>query len=202
MAAENWPACIAFTLQEEGGLSDTPGDPGGLTNFGISQRAYPGLDIRNLTKPAAETIYRRDYWNKVAGDALAAGVDLMVFDMGVNAGVGRSGEILQRCVGAAVDGVIGQATLAAVRAMDAATLIKALGAAQLAFYEDLSGWSEFGRGWGGRVERRQATALTLARTTPFVASEVTAPTATPTHPHPESEGLIGRVEGWFGIRDT
>lgn len=161
MTAANWNACVTFTLGEEGGLSDDPGDPGGLTNFGISQRAYPGVDIRNLTRDGAVAIYHRDYWDRVAGDALPSGVDLMVFDMAVNAGVGRSAEMLQRCVGVAADGAIGPITLLAVKGSDAVRLIAALGAAQLAFYQALPGWAEFGRGWGGRVARRQATALAM-----------------------------------------
>ena len=166
MSGANWPACIAFTLAEEGGLVDAPGDTGGLTNFGISQAAYPALDIRGLTRAGAEAIYRGDYWGAVRGDELASGVDLMVFDMAVNAGVARSAEILQRSLGVAADGVIGEAvTIPAARAADAGLLVAALGAAQLAFYESLSGWNEFGRGWGGRVGRRLARAKVMAATT-------------------------------------
>jgi lysozyme family protein len=53
---------IALVLKHEGGLSEDPADPGGLTNFGISQRAYPHLDIKALTKEEAAAIYRQDYW--------------------------------------------------------------------------------------------------------------------------------------------
>ncbi|MDE2105499.1 MAG: hypothetical protein KGL39_50195 [Patescibacteria group bacterium] len=162
MSADNWPACIAFTLDEEGGLCDTPGDPGGLTNFGISQRAYPDLDIRNLTRAAAETIYGRDYWPKVSGDSLPAGVDLMVFDMAVNAGTRESAMILQRCVGVTADGIVGPLTLLAVKGTDLIGLIKSLRAAQLAFYESLDGWAEFGQGWTVRVQRRVEAALAMS----------------------------------------
>lgn len=164
MSIGNWRGCIAFTLTEEGGLVDEPGDPGGLTNFGISQAAYPGLDIRALTRAGAEDIYARDYWRAVRGDDLPPGVDLMVFDEAVNAGVGMSAEILQRCLGVTADGVIGtEETVPAVRATEPVGLIKALGAAQLAHYQSLMGWAEFGAGWAGRVTRRQAAALEMAR---------------------------------------
>lgn len=159
MSADNWLASVEFTLTEEGGLSDDPGDPGGLTKFGISQRAYPDVDIRNLTREGAIEIYHSDYWNPVRGDELPPGVDLMVFDMGVNAGVARSVKILQRCIGVNDDGVIGGETRDAAAAADRVKLISALGAAQLAYYEALPGWAEFGKGWGGRVSRRQTAAL-------------------------------------------
>lgn len=161
MSSANWSACIAFTLREEGGLVDNPDDPGGLTNYGISQRAYPNVDIRGLTATTASDIYHRDYWNAVSGDSLPAGIDLMVFDMAVNAGVRRSAMILQSCLGVDVDGGIGPMTLLAARGADAAATVAALGAAQLAYYESLGGWSEFGEGWGARVQRRQTTAAGL-----------------------------------------
>ncbi len=40
---------LAFTLKWEGGYVDNPLDMGGITNYGISQRHYPNLDIKNLT---------------------------------------------------------------------------------------------------------------------------------------------------------
>ena len=54
--------CIDRILAEEGGQSNHPADPGGLTKFGISQRAYPTRDIAHLT--LAEALYRRDYWHR------------------------------------------------------------------------------------------------------------------------------------------
>lgn len=162
MSAGNWNDCIAFTLREEGGLVDRLGDSGGLTNFGISQAAYPHLDIAGLTPEGAAAIYWRDYWERVAGSDLPLGVDLMVFDMAVNAGVAQSGMILQRCVGATPDGVIGGATMAAVADTAPTSLVVALGAAQLAFYESLSGWAEFGAGWSARCARRSAEARAMA----------------------------------------
>ena len=59
--------CIDFVLCEEGGLSNHPKDPGGLTQFGISQRSYPKLDIRRLTVDAAKAIYQRDFWARIQG---------------------------------------------------------------------------------------------------------------------------------------
>ena len=34
-------------------------------------------------------IYKKNYWNRVKGDQLPSGLDLCVFDFGVNAGTGR-----------------------------------------------------------------------------------------------------------------
>lgn len=54
---------ITFVLANEGGYTaGAAGDPGGETNFGISKRAYPDLDIKNLARAAAVEIYQRDFW--------------------------------------------------------------------------------------------------------------------------------------------
>ena len=182
MAAQDWTTCIAFTLAAEGGLVDDPRDPGGLTNFGISQAAYPGVDIRALTPDKASAIYAHDYWTPVQGDALPAGVDLMVFDMGVNAGVATSAQILQRCVGVEADGAIGPMTLLAVKGAHTASLVTSLSAAQLAYYQGLSGWTTFGQGWARRVSERTAHANALALG------------AAP--PPPPKPTWLGQIEGW------
>ncbi len=43
----------------EGGYTNDPRDPGGETNWGISKRAYPNLDIKNLAMEEAKRIYKR-----------------------------------------------------------------------------------------------------------------------------------------------
>ena len=53
---------IELVLAHEGGYMSDPSDPGGATNFGISQRAYPHLNIAALTRDDAIAIYKRDYW--------------------------------------------------------------------------------------------------------------------------------------------
>ena len=52
------------TLDHEGGYVNDPTDPGGETNYGISKRAYPKIDIKALTKHEAVKIYYKDYWVK------------------------------------------------------------------------------------------------------------------------------------------
>lgn len=67
-----------------------PEDPGGETKYGISKRAYPRLDIKNLTLEDASAIYKRDYWNAAGCDDLDDSLALVVFDTAVNCGVGRA----------------------------------------------------------------------------------------------------------------
>ena len=71
----------------EGGYVDDPNDPGGATKYGISQRAYPDLQISTLTLDQAKAIYLRDYWTPLALDTTPWGVSLMLFDCAVNQGL-------------------------------------------------------------------------------------------------------------------
>jgi hypothetical protein len=53
------------TMTWEGGdrLHTVPGDPGGATKYGISQRAFPNTDIPSLTERKAQMLARLHYWN-------------------------------------------------------------------------------------------------------------------------------------------
>src|SRR5581483_11873606 len=102
-------AAVDFVLAAEGGIVDDPSDPGGLTRFGISQRAYPNLDIRRLTLADAKALYRKDYWDACSCDKLPPGIAFVVFDAAVNQGVSASIRMLQRAVSVKEDGVIGPA---------------------------------------------------------------------------------------------
>jgi lysozyme family protein len=55
--------------------------------------------VQDMTERTARAIDRSLYWNPLRADALPAGVDLSVFDMGVNAGIWRSPRLLQRALG-------------------------------------------------------------------------------------------------------
>jgi len=77
--------CVDQVLKHEGGYVNDPRDPGGETNFGISKRAYPTLNIKALTKEQAIEVYRRDYWARI--DKTFPELNLLVFDSAVNQGV-------------------------------------------------------------------------------------------------------------------
>lgn len=112
---------IPIVLRNEGGLINDPSDPGGLTNFGISQRSYPNVDIRNLTKEGATEIYQRDFWKY---DAVQdQNIATKLFDMNVN--MGRNAvRILQRLVAVVPDGIWGTTTCNAVNSCEPVELLK------------------------------------------------------------------------------
>jgi len=176
--ADTFDICLAFTLREEGGYADNPADPGGATNMGITLATYrqwsdnPDLgptQVQDMTERTARAIYRSLYWNPLRADALPAGVDLSVFDMGVNAGIWGSAKILQRALGFTgeeVDGCIGPETLGAAAKFDARTLVNDLAERQTAYYRSLFDFPTFGTAWLNRTEARRRAALGIISNTP------------------------------------
>lgn len=104
---------IIFVLGEEGGYVDDPSDKGGATHFGISQRAYPDLDIKSLTVEQAAAIYYQDYWLPCQCDQLPAATGVMVFGTAVNMGKRAAIRFLQQSLKVKVDGILGPVTLRA-----------------------------------------------------------------------------------------
>lgn len=143
-------AAIDFVLANEGGLVNNSADKGGLTNFGISQAAYPDLDIKNLTREQAKEIYERDYWKF---DAIASQrVATKLFDACVNMGNLRAVRQMQLALGAieagpiVADGIPGSATIEAINAADEERLVDEFKARLAKYYTDLN-QPEFLLGW-------------------------------------------------------
>ena len=80
---------LEFTLKWEGGYSNDKDDPGRETNFGISKRYHPNIDVKNLTKEQAAAIYYSDYWLKSGAILTQWPACLAIFDTAVNLGVPR-----------------------------------------------------------------------------------------------------------------
>jgi lysozyme family protein len=156
---DNYARCLDEVLRHEGGKVDHPKDPGGRTAYGVTQKTYnawrtkngaPTRDVFKITRAEIETIYRQEYWNRVRGDDLPAGVDLAIFDFAVNSGVSRASKYTQALVGAPQDGVIGPQTLKAIDAYKGKLNLD-LCDKRMAFLKGLKTWPTFGRGWTARV---------------------------------------------------
>lgn len=87
---------IDILIELEGGYSNHPGDPGGETKYGISKRAFPNEDIKNLTKQRAYELYKEHYWDKIHGDELPWPINMLLFDMAVHSGPARAIKRLRR----------------------------------------------------------------------------------------------------------
>jgi len=162
---------LAEMLKHEGGYVNSPRDPGGATNMGVTQRVYDDWRAKKgfehqpaklIDKGEVESIYRELYWKPIHGDDLPAGVDYAVFDFAFNSGVARAAKYLQRMVGEIEDGQIGPATLAAARAASPTQLIDRLCDARMAFLQALGTFKYFGNGWTTRVSDVRAFAKAMA----------------------------------------
>lgn len=135
----------------EGGLVDHKDDPGGLTKYGISQRAFPELEIRELTKEQAKEIYRLHYWQKIRGEELPEKLKLITLDAAINQGVSRAAKLLQRACGVNDDGIIGPKTLAALRTTQSVFVLSKYAELRMKHYQSLDNWRVFGKGWSRRL---------------------------------------------------
>lgn len=127
--------CVNRVLAHEGGYVYHPDDPGGETNFGISKRAYPNLDIKTLTRSDAIAIYYADYWVPLGCHRLPRALAFQVFDAGVNHGQRRALEWLAL----------------ADFAPSVAGKVLTFNKLRLEFYTGLKAFRSFGKGWTKRV---------------------------------------------------
>lgn len=193
------PATLAHILAAEGGWSNNPKDPGGCTMRGITLATWRAqghpratcAGLRRITEAQAGDIYTRTYWAIVQGDRLPVGVDLMVCDHAVNAGVKRAVLMLQALVGATEDGDLGPQTVSAAGrawAKDPGRLVHDLAKARRDYYRSLRVlFRTFGKGWLARVSAAEATAIRL------VAAAKSGPLGAPGRPQAGSQAPDARA---------
>jgi lysozyme family protein len=152
---DNFEACLKVTLQQEGGWSNNPHDPGGQTMKGVTQRTYNdyrnrhGLafqSVKYIGDAELQDLYRVGYWNPINGDNIAKGLDLMTFDTCVNSSSVEARRLYSQLPQ-------GSPT----------TKIIAYGRLRLGFMHRLRTWRWFSKGWTARVNRVQSAALEMIR---------------------------------------
>lgn len=108
-------------------------DPGAIARFGFTleelrtlrtDKSLTADDLNKLTREEACEIYRSRYWNVLRCDELPIGVDLVVFDFGVDEGPAYSAKALQEVTGAGTDGSVGPVTIAAAKMMSPADVVR------------------------------------------------------------------------------
>lgn len=165
---ENYDKCLETILHHEGGYVNHPSDPGGETNMGVTKKVYVAFggtkDMKDLEFNDVAPIYRKNYWDRLKCDNVPVGLDLCLFDFGVNAGTGRSAKFLQRMIGTTADGGIGPNTLKAlglyIEEVGVEGAITEYQSRRQDYYESLSTFETFGKGWSRRV--RETTELAVS----------------------------------------
>lgn len=138
---------IAFDrlIGHEGGYVNDPNDPGGETNWGISKRSYPQLDIRNLARNDAKSIYYRDFWGIVQG--IPDSIKFQVFDAAVNHGINTAIRMLQRAIGVADDGKWGVFSRGVAETKAESDILMLFIAERAEYFTKLKNWPDHGKGW-------------------------------------------------------
>lgn len=142
---------VEHILAFEGGYVFDSHDPGGETNFGISKRAYPNLDIKNLTKAEAIGIYFNDYWQPTKPLLLPEKLRLCMFDCAVNQGLERAVRLLQGAVGVRQDGDFGPLTISALKTYDETEALSNMLNLRLEHYCKLPHFTRYAKGWTKRL---------------------------------------------------
>lgn len=188
------------TMGHEGGYSNDPDDAGGETYRGISRRYHPSWEGWKIIDEAkrrpnwrmaildslqegeeldamTRAFYKQHYWDVNRLDWVPQTVAEEMFDTGVNLGVGRAAEFLQRALNylnrngrlfcdLVDDGNIGPITLSALSTLvaaahsDVSVLLKIMNVLQGAHYLEYMTKSptqeKYARGWFARVEFSRA----------------------------------------------
>lgn len=167
---------ITGLIQREGGYTNNPDDKGGETNFGITAAVARAFGytwpMASMTQQVARDIYAQRYWHQPRFDdvdMVSEPVAEEMLDTGVNMGTATAGKFLQRALNVlnqgdktypniAVDGGVGNMTIAALKAFLAArgkagevVLVRMLNAQQSVQYIELaeanSTQEQFEYGW-------------------------------------------------------
>ncbi|KZK82251.1 putative Peptidoglycan domain protein [Pseudovibrio sp. Ad13] len=164
---------VSDLLESEGGFAhrSRKADPGGPTNFGITQRtlsAWRGQsvsvqEVRSMERAEAVDIFRAQYWDAVKGDKMPSGLDYALFDFAVNSGPARAVKTLQSILGVAADGLAGAETFGALETHDLGDLVGKLSAERLRFMKRLKNWPYNKNGWTRRVRDVQQRSLELIK---------------------------------------
>jgi len=166
---ENFDKALQMLLKHEGGWVNHPRDPGGETNHGVTRSVWEKWigkqiesgDMKNVTQEDVAPLYKHEYWQRIKGDKLPSGLDFFCFDWAVNSGVSRSAKALQGVIGANQDGGIGPKTLALLKDQDTRYVLQSMHDKRQGFYEGLSTFDTFGKGWTRRNKEALEEALQL-----------------------------------------
>ena len=134
-----------WVIEDEGGATVSPDEPGGISTYGVSRTAYSEFlgypvsvaDMKLLSKEAAKDFYRKKFWSVVATDK-PAGLRYATFDFAINSGIATANKYA-----------------------DEHPTIDALCDARLAYLAKLPTAHKYLKGWTNRVNRVRSRAKTL-----------------------------------------
>lgn len=138
---------LDHVLRFEGGFVDHPLDPGGATNYGVTQATYDAWrraqgqeprSVREIERVEVRSIYWGRYWLPAGCEQLPAPLAFVVFDSAVNSGLHR-----------------------ALKWLEQTRDWREYLTVRLDFLTGLATWPTFGKGWARRLAAVQRVAVDL-----------------------------------------
>lgn len=155
---------LRFTLKWEGGYVDDPDDPGGATNFGITQATYDAWrqkhkfalrPVEHIIPEEVSAIYEAEYWREAGCGYLPPKAAVAHFDAAVNVGPKQAIRFLQAAIGSQADGKFGSLTRKALSQIEETKLIFRMLEERREFYAQLvvrkPKLKKFLQGWNNRI---------------------------------------------------
>lgn len=158
---------IPFILQWEGGFVNDPDDLGGATNKGITigafteykkrkgQKAPTVDDLKNISDSEWHNIFKSLYWDRWKADEIKNQSVANILVDWVWASGSHGIKRPQRLLGVKADGIVGKQTIAALNAMDAATLFKMIKDDRAKFVDEICKArpknEKYRKGWMNRI---------------------------------------------------
>lgn len=153
-----------FILKWEGGFVDDPLDRGGATNKGITIgtfRNFYGKDatveqLKHITDEQWLHIFKSGYWDKWKADDIEnQSIADIVVDWAWASGTVTSIKQVQKILGVAVDGIVGNDTLTAINTEYQRSLFVKIHSRRIEFVENIvkrnPSQSRFLKGWKNRI---------------------------------------------------
>lgn len=153
-----------FILRWEGGFVDDPLDRGSATNKGITIgtfRNFYGKDatveqLKNITDEQWLHIFKSGYWDKWKADDIEnQSIANIVVDWAWGSGAATSIKQVQKILGVAVDGIVGDDTLTAINIAGQRSLFVKIHNRRIEFVENIvkrdPSQARFLKGWKNRI---------------------------------------------------
>lgn len=158
---------VPFILQWEGGFVNDPDDLGGATNKGITidtfteykkrkgQKAPTVTDLKNISDAEWNDVFKSLYWDRWKADEIKSQAVANILVDWVWASGSHGIKRPQRLLGVKADGIVGKQTIAALNAMDAATLFKMIKDDRAKFIDEICKArpknEKYRKGWMNRI---------------------------------------------------
>lgn len=153
-----------FILRWEGGFVDDPLDRGGATNKGITIGTFRNFygkeatveQLKNITDEQWLHIFKSGYWDKWKADDIEnQSIANIVVDWAWGSGAATSIKQVQKILGVAVDGIVGDDTLTAINIAGQRSLFVKIHNRRIEFVENIvkrdPSQARFLKGWKNRI---------------------------------------------------